>query len=705
MLQAAWNSKDTERAVRMSHVVRARATALLDSEQLAYTVAHAAEAGMPAIATLAEALPPTDSSIGQEMAKKLNGKLSGGLTCKVATKLGTFATRAKAALPQLKFAAEPVSKALQIAEKVDNITNLVAEVFASPNATKSFVVDQITELVQLFADHPLKPVGKAVNVLHALGQRGVDMIMPLVDKIMAFLASLPAKFERITLFVRGQLSRLSDGDKVSKALAKIRSTLSGKAFCDIMAKVSRFVKLAISVIESFLPDTGKLGKLKSKMLDVLDSVQSIATPSELLDKYVEPALLALTNISTASDTLGNASTPLWDAMLRFAQPAIEGAMRDLTTEGVDRLVSTVSELASEAIDELTEKAGELSAELIEKIMPAWLPPLLAQVAKTVRDAYQTIRFVHQLMDQQGPILRLLELPGNVAQIACGSAECSPDDAPARPELSLVSPATNGVYDSGEGATRLRKILAPLTDPASAEQCSNERECRERVARGMDGTKAKLATFSQELQSVAAVGPFVGWYAGCAQESAHRSKRTALPLELIAGAWRSLTQPGGLTERLKRGVCRDGAVRARHGEPMYDVPDWLAPSFCDGADWMVRACLERCRALCSCKQLAPRFSSHCFSALPWTFACSSQLAPPLRPTSTHTVTRFALPPHALLRSTQASPLIAGSRPKLSKSGRRSLRRATGLRIGCKTCRRGPRERWISSMENSTRSRGK
>ena len=616
-LRGAWESGDAQHVFNLAQRVQERGAELNAQQQLAFTVAQASQSAQRALAALAAAIPPDSSVV-------ISAPLGGKLLCKFASSLDRFATRVMAALPQLQYVARPLGKMLAIAEDINSISDAVYSALASPEHLKQTVVEQVTRLLTLIRKHPMELVHKGTDLLKKLGHTIVAKLDGFIDKIFDFLASLPGRLKGVGDFFARQFEKLKDVLSIEQAINSVSKALNSKTFCDTIAIVKKYVKLAEEVITSFIPD----GDLKDKLLDILESVRMISSPSDLLHKYVNPLLNMLWGVSSVGQLAGNANSTLGaaladlsnntDAMAEdtgtaltlaadgnnqghdradgLVERTLKMVLEELRARGmaeVDRFVSLGFNMSVGVIDDLAEKAGNLGADLFEQLMPEWIPETLGQIVGWIHNAYQTLRFTHQLVNNTQPIIHLLEKPRQLMKLACASPGCDGTDAPDTPDLSSIAQSTNDLF--GGALPALTGILGRLNSAADAQRCAADASCAATLGQALSTADAQLGKYAAVQEEVLSLEPFVGWYGVCGSENAHRSKSLGLPLEMLAQFWRSLTHPGGLVERLEQGLCREQQVRARYDryssevrQPAYEVPDWLQPHFCSAARTLAKA---------------------------------------------------------------------------------------------------------------------
>ena len=171
-----------------------------------------------------------------------------------------------AALPQLQYVADPLGRLLYWAERVEAVATGIAEALSSPEAFEKVIVVKVSELLEILRDHPLDLVRTGTDMLKGLGDVAFAQITIMVDKIFDFLETLPERLSGIAEFIARIGSSLVEKLGIEKALEKIEAALESKALCDLVAQLTRFVNIANTVVEGFVPE----GDLKDKLRDILD---------------------------------------------------------------------------------------------------------------------------------------------------------------------------------------------------------------------------------------------------------------------------------------------------------------------------------------------------------------------------------------------------------------------------------------------------
>ena len=439
-------------------------------------------------------------------------------------------------------------------------------------------VDKLTELLEVLAEHPLDILGEGAELLKGLGDVVFAKISKVVDRVFAFLASLPPKLQGVIDWIVGKLGLITGKFPIEEALSKIASALDGKAFCSLMGQVKRFVKLARAVVEGFLPEGSQLRETVTK---ILESVELIASPSELISKYVEPAISMLYRVSNGEVAVVATNQTL-SPLLDLAKPLVLDKLRDLQELGeleVDRLVESAANFTDGIIAQLADKAGNLGAELFDQLMPDWLPETLGKVAKLIRDAYETLGFVHQLLNNTEPIATFLDKPRELAELACASPGCSGDTGvppPVAPDLSRVAPATEDLFGGAGAPGRLPQLGAVMARVGQSEEaaaaCAADPACAAEVIDALGTAAESLVRFKAAQEDVRAIVPFARYGAMCGHEAAFRAGRLSMPLEILAQLWRALTYPGGLLTKLQHAICSEKRVRVQY--------EWLHPETAD-----------------------------------------------------------------------------------------------------------------------------
>ena len=224
----------------------------------------------------------------------------------------------------------------------------------------------------------------------------------------------------------------------------------------------------------------------------------------------------------------------------------------------------------------------------------------------LRHAYQTLRFVHQLVNNTDPLLTLLDKPRVLKHAVCTPEvhPCVANTPP--PDLRGVSSATRSLFGV-EGVRGLTEgfVLPTLLGTSSRgghgsggspsggsiAECHTDAECSHTFTTVLTNAMARLNAYEESQAKVAMLAPFVCCNAMQGTSEALRMTRAGPFYEMLAQFWRSLTQPGGLLYKLQRALCRGEYVKSRSDwefeEPnpiRYDVPDWLAPHLCEAATW-------------------------------------------------------------------------------------------------------------------------
>ena len=141
-----------------------RLSELTGQKQLELAVAEAADAAVAPVDALADAIPP-----GRTTEQK--SPLAGKLMCKLAIGLNKFATRCKAALPQLQYVAQPLGKMLAAAASVNDVAQELSRAFASPLGMKEVIIEKVTKLLKVLREHPMELVHEGVDLLKGLADK------------------------------------------------------------------------------------------------------------------------------------------------------------------------------------------------------------------------------------------------------------------------------------------------------------------------------------------------------------------------------------------------------------------------------------------------------------------------------------------------------------------------------------------------------
>lgn len=581
-MQAAWAMDDHARVFALAARVNRRRIQLQSRAQLASIVARAADAMQPAVRALTSAL--SHGSAVSSVVPPTTAKA----TCNFARTLGKFATRATAALPQLRQVAEPLGRLRVAAERVDAVVSVVDEAFTIGEPLKELMVSQVSNLLQLLMAHdPLGAVTRnATSLLKGLSDVVFSKLGGLVDRLFDFIGTLPSRMEGIADFLLKHLQRGLDILSIDDALKWVREQLSGKNFCKATGIIKKFAELAMTIIEGFISD----GQLKQKLLDIVDGLRMVSSPADLLNTYIEPALEMLGSLA-GHDGVGSAANQTFGPLLDWGRDRIYNevsVLQEDAQEQIDNLVRTAANITDRMLNRLMDEAGQLGADLFLKLIPSEVPALVHKVAGWVRHGYETARFVHQLVNNTQPLTSMLQEMRGLDALACGSGQCDEADAPIAPDLSPIASSTASLFQAEGGLMGLSGVLSMISSTDATEQCAADGPCSRQITSGLALAAAQLSTFAHDQDAVLSLRSFTTWYATCGMEVAHRSKRFALPLQIVQNIVRSLTQPGGLLDKLKRGLCRSvlSTNRAREFHsappPLYDVPTWLSPHLCEAA---------------------------------------------------------------------------------------------------------------------------
>ena len=162
------------------------------------------------------------------------------------------------------------------AENVMSIADRINATINDPKIIKEFISQQVIALTDVVTSLPLGLVPNATKWLMGLGDVAFDKVSLLVDKIFDFLEKLLERLEGIANFLVGAVSRLLDKLGIADAIRSVAEALNTKTFCDLMATIKRFSKLAGAVVEAFVPK----GSIKDKVMDLIEQASLHPTPSQ-----------------------------------------------------------------------------------------------------------------------------------------------------------------------------------------------------------------------------------------------------------------------------------------------------------------------------------------------------------------------------------------------------------------------------------------
>ena len=578
---------------RLARGLEERRRALAGQQPLARMLAQVIRQAEGPLATLQRAVPH-----GTALSTGSASPLSGEVGCRAALAMDKLANRAKASLPALRLAAAPLGKMLVHAESILAFTSEFADAMATPEAFKEAIVRHLDRLVAFLVTNPAGPLGKGADLLKGLADKLFNKLGPLITKVFDFLDTLPGRLDGVLQFGLKLLARASDALKIEDALKLIKGQLNSKSFCSLMAMLKKFSGLASSIVEGFVPD----GALKDKILGTIETVAMVSSPAELMENYIGPALSFLWSVSNYSNVISIHANQTLGPLRNWTESWVRQKMAVLQESGapaaIDSLMVMVGNLSTRMVDELVEQSFDLGAELYEGLMPDFLPQLIESIREWVKGGYQTLQFAHQLVNNTKPLLHLLEMPKQLVHLACASPQCT-GEAPGAPDFSRLAASTRDLFGSADTPGGSLGALAELPPRLSVEAMERSQPvsgtlCATAETELLGEVQGVLAAYHNDATAVRDVRPLARWYSTCGAEAAQRAKRLALPLQVLATLWRSLTHPGGFLYRLQRSVCLETATRDRHVAdsdepapgPAYQVPDWLAPHFCDAATFLV-----------------------------------------------------------------------------------------------------------------------
>ena len=271
---ASWLDGDLQHVAEMAPKVQERTLTLVSLEPMAATLADAAGRAEGVVGTLVAAgLSPMSSGDDDQPWQGLQlgsrGLTIGGKgACRLVTTLDKIATRCKAALPQLQYVARPLGKIMVHAENVMSIADRINATINDPKIIKDFISQKVENLTDMVMTLPLGLVSNATKWLMGLGDVAFDKVSLLVDKIFDFMEKLLERLEGIARFLVHQVARLLDKLGITDAIRSVAETLNTKTFCDLMAQIKRFSKLAGTVVEAFVPN----GNMKDKVMNLIEQV-------------------------------------------------------------------------------------------------------------------------------------------------------------------------------------------------------------------------------------------------------------------------------------------------------------------------------------------------------------------------------------------------------------------------------------------------
>lgn len=590
MMLAAWSDSDLEHVASIAPTVQERTLTLVSLEPLASSLADAAGRAEGIVSTLVDGLPTSsgDDKPWQGLRVGAGISIGGKGACKLVTALDTLATRCKAAIPQLQYVARPLGRILVHAEDVMSTATKINSTINDPKVIKGFISGLVVNLTDLVTALPLSHVPNATKWLIGLGDTAFDKVEVLVDKIFDFLEKLLERLEGIAQFLVGKFARLLDQIGIEDAIKDIQEAMNTKTTCELMGQIKRFAVLAERVIGAFVPEGG----MKDKLIALVEKVRLVSEPSELLEHFIEPALRFLERVGDMDGAANSTELAFAPVLRNWTQDWVVDKLRGLKERGeneVHRLVQVGLNATEEMVAQLANRVGQFGVDLFDEIMPDWIKELVDEITSWIKHAYQTLRFVHQLVNNTDPILTLLDKPRVLKHAVCApEVDSCVDDAP--PDLRGVRSATAGLFGA-EGVTGIKAVLPTLDSAARIAECHADVECSQTFATALTSAVVHLNVFDERQAAVGELEPFVCCNAMQGTAEALRMNRAGPFYEMLAQFWRSLTQPGGFLYKLQRALCRGEYVKSRtdwefeEPNPLpYHVPDWLAPHLCNAATW-------------------------------------------------------------------------------------------------------------------------